>query len=319
MKAGQLTGPRRLELVETKDPVPQDGEVLVQLHKVSICGSDLRLFDKVLPEESYPLDVGRPNHECIGVVVDSRSEDFKEGQQVIVLPTNVDGLREYLVEPPKRIVPIPDDGDLETYLMCQHAGTVLHSCNRIGSVVGKRVIVLGQGAIGLNFTAFLSRMGARDLIAADRLRYRLERSKQLGANAIVDASQEDTIEAINELTDGEGADLVVVATGDEQAIRHGVYAARLAGTIVFYGHSHEDIIRFPYQEMFQKALTCMATVSAREGTTHWAVAQAVDMVCRGHLETAHLITHRMKFEDMQKAYTMFAERQDGVIKVILDL
>ena len=63
MRAAQLVGPHRLEFVEIPTPVPLDGEALVRLSHLSVCGSDLRYFSRVLPEEQYPLEAGKPCHE----------------------------------------------------------------------------------------------------------------------------------------------------------------------------------------------------------------------------------------------------------------
>ena len=95
------------------------------------------------------------------------------GQRVIVLPSTSAGLVEYLAEPPSRVIPIPDNGDLSTWVMCQHMGTVMYSCDRLGGVLGKRVVIMGQGPIGLNFTYWMAQQGARQIITVDLLDYRL--------------------------------------------------------------------------------------------------------------------------------------------------
>ena len=71
MRAAQLTSPKTLEIIETDVPAPNENEILVKLETISVCGSDLRKYDAVLPEEEYPLEIGKPNHECIGIVVES--------------------------------------------------------------------------------------------------------------------------------------------------------------------------------------------------------------------------------------------------------
>ena len=60
-------------------PEVKDGQALIQLQRLSVCGSDLRIFDRVLPEEQYPLDHGRPCHECAGVIVESRTDELIGG------------------------------------------------------------------------------------------------------------------------------------------------------------------------------------------------------------------------------------------------
>ena len=86
MKAIQVTGPRRLDLAEVPIPEPADGEVLIKLEALSVCGTDMMAYRHPQPEEDYPLGHGTPCHECAGTIVESRSDRFREGQRVIVLP-----------------------------------------------------------------------------------------------------------------------------------------------------------------------------------------------------------------------------------------
>ena len=171
MRAARLSSPKQFELLDVDVPILEDGQVLIRLQRLSICGSDLRIYDRLLPEEEYPLGPGRPGHECAGVVEDSRSDEYRAGQRVIVLPSTSAGLVEYVAEAPGRIIPLPDEGDLTALLMCQPMGTVMYCCKRIGNVLSKRVVVLGQGAIGLNFTDMMVRQGASQVIAVDLLDY----------------------------------------------------------------------------------------------------------------------------------------------------
>jgi alcohol dehydrogenase len=320
MKAGQLTAPRRLDVVDVPIPELEPGKVLVRLQTVSICGSDLEPFSRPFPRERYPFKVGMPGHECAGVVEESRCAEVKPGQRVIVLPSQRNGLQEYLVEPPARIVQLPADGDLATLLMCQPWGTVLYSCMHLGNVVGKSVAVLGQGAIGLGFVHFLSNMGAREVIAIDLLEYRLALSRRLGATMTVNAQQEDTDEAIRELTNAQGVDVTVeAATGKVHTINQAIHITQRQGLVVQFGVPSEERIGVDVQALFDKELTWKATASSRSGNEPWAVRQAVNLLSQGRLDPSPLVTHRMRLEDVQAAHLLYEERREGVIKVVMEV
>lgn len=170
MRAYRLTGPRRLEQVEADDPTPADGQVLLKIEHVSICGSDTHLnFEPALPEESYPLAPGLPCHEIAGTIVESRNPDHPVGQRAIILPSftpsagmTSGGLAEYIAA--EKIIPIPDYGSTADWVMCQPAGTALQASREWGISNDKTFAVLGQGAIGLSTTAIASCMGARRVI-----------------------------------------------------------------------------------------------------------------------------------------------------------
>ena len=318
MKAGQLTGPRRLELVEIPEPTLQEGKALVRIEKISVCGSDLRPFAAVLPEEEYPLSPGRPTHECVGIVEESLCDEYNSGQRVIVFPYAQGGLRERIVVPPTGLVSLPDEGSLENWIICQPMGTVLYSVSRVGDVIGKNVVVLGQGAIGLSFTTFLSGMNPRELIAVDLEDYRLELSKRLGATRTINPRRDDVLEMVGELTEGEGADVVVEAAGEHETVRQSVVLAKKFGKVIWFGMTHDEYFAIDFQQIRDKDLTMIGTSSARAGTMPQYVKQVVHMVNQERVDPSLLVTHHMKIEEIQRALEMYEERSDGVIKVVLD-
>ena len=224
MRAAQLVGPKRFEFIDVEMPTPKEGECLIKLERLSICGSDIRHgYGPVYPEEEYPLIMGQPCHECAGVVVESRTDDFREGQRVIVLPTaDAGGLVEYITSRPGRMIALPDHGDLTDWVMCQPSGTVLYSCQKMGNVMGKSVLIMGQGAIGLSFTMLTAMQGARQVIAVDLLDYRLQYARDFGATHTINPNEQDLVEAVREITHGTGSDITVEAAGIRGHPGHGL-------------------------------------------------------------------------------------------------
>ncbi|MBT3941842.1 MAG: alcohol dehydrogenase catalytic domain-containing protein, partial [Chloroflexi bacterium] len=150
MKAYQLTGQRRLELVDAPDPTPEDGEVVLKVQHSSICGSDVHLnYEPALPEERYPMFYGSPCHEIAGTVVESRKDGIEVGTRAIVLPESAvsagghrgGGLADYIAS--SKVIPLPDYGSTAEWVMCQPAGTALYSARRWGSTDDKRIAVMG--------------------------------------------------------------------------------------------------------------------------------------------------------------------------------
>ena len=279
----------------------------------------MRHFRRVLPEEEYPLHVGRPCHECAGVVVKSQDESLRPGQKVIVLPTDMHGLAEFLPSSPKRIIPLPDDADLSTFIMCQPVGTVMYSCSRIGPVVGKTVVVQGAGAIGLTFAHLLARYGAEHVVAIDPLQYRLDKAMKVGATNILNPLREDVVGAVSELTGGEMADVVVEAAGTPESVNRSIDLVRKGGAIALFGLTQEPVIAFEHYKMSRRYPVIIPTVSsATEDPTEF-IKKAVGLVEQGRLDVSWLVTHHFDFDDLQKAYDMYDQRSDGVIKVVMQV
>ena len=320
MRAARIIGPQRIEIIDAKEPTMQDGEVLVRVQLTSVCGSDLRRFDRALPEEEYPLPNAHPSHECAGVVEDSKSDLYQKGQRVIALPFNSTGLGEYMSVPASRIIPLPGEGDLATLLMCQHMGTVMFSCNQIGSVIGKSVVILGQGAIGLNFTYWMHRMGAKKIIVTDLIEHRLKVAKTLGATHTINVAKQDPVSELTNITKGELADVVIEAAGEPETVNEMFRVLKLQGlAIVFAEPRIHDEFLFDYDQMQNRLPTIVSTLSARTDDPTQCIKECVDLVAQGRLDLSHLVTHRLPFEQVQKAFDIYSRKLDNSLKVVLEI
>ena len=166
------------------------------------------------------MDPGRPCHELAGVIVESKTDAYHEGQRVIAIPTRgMGGLMEYMKSDPTRMVLLPDEGPLDEWVMCQPSGTVLFSCSKMGSVLQKNVLIFGQGSIGLSFSMLTSKMGARSVTVVDPLDYRLEKSRtDFGATLLTVVVE--VAAAVVEVaeTGADGGDRGAVEVGEDQPL-----------------------------------------------------------------------------------------------------
>ena len=320
MRIAQLVAPQRFDILDAPAPTPADGEALVRLQRLSVCGSDMRYFDRVLPEEQYPVAPGRPCHECAGVVEESRSPDLRPGQRVIVLPPGSAGLAEYVTAPAGRIVPVPDDGDLSMWLMCQHMGTVMYSCGRMGSVLGQRVVVLGQGPIGLNFTLWLARGGARQVIVTDLHDDRLAMARTLGATHTINAATDDVPVAVAEATGGAMADVAIEAAGEPETVNMVAKVLRLEGKVVLFGQPRmQDVFPVDYDALMGRMADIVITIGGRTAHPTRHLADCVALVERGRLDLSHLVTHTLPFAHVQRAFHLYSQKPPGLLKVVLEV
>ena len=320
MKAARLAGPKHFEIIDAEMPTAADGECLIKLEQVSVCGSDIRHGYQIHPEEEYPMAPGQPCHELAGVVVESRTDSYREGQRAIVIPkAGEGGLLEYIVSSPDRMILLPDEGPLDEWVMCQPSGTVLYSCQQMPNILGKNVLVLGQGSIGLSFTMITSRCGARNVMAADVLDYRLEKSKEFGATHTINPDREDIEGTVAELTHGLGADIVVEAAGYPDTFNMSFRMVRQFGTIIIFGVQADDFIPLEHNWLMDKQPRIIPTTGARSGNPIAHIQEIVGLRQRGWCDPSGLITHRVGFSQVQTAYDMYEQRLDNVIKVVMNL
>jgi len=323
LKAAQLVAPQTFDFVELDDPTPKDGEAKIRVEATSVCGSDIHgIYHGGTPEEDYPLAPGVPCHEIAGTIVESKTDELKEGQRAIVLPTRgLGGLSEYLVQTPDRVLPVPDWGPIDEWVMCQHTGTVLYSVKQMGNVAGKRVAILGQGGIGLSFSMLTEKMGAMQVIGIDPVEARREKALTVGATNTVDPSKENMYEAIEDLTGGEGIDIVVDATGDPEAFGQSLKIVKRWGMFVSFSltGSTGKISEFPHQEFMFKAATIIPTQVAATSQPTKDIREMIALKERGWADPGVLKSHNLDFSEVQKAYDMYSNHDDGVIKVVMSL
>lgn len=318
MLAGQITGPRRLEMIEIPIPEIKEGQILVKLEAGAVCGSDIPFF---LVEPGHPLMVDRQSplppflslHELVGHVAVSRCSRFQEGDRVLALPYEHLGLGEYFVSEPAMAVPIPK-GPADQLVLSQPLGTVIHACLKLPNVLGHTAVVLGQGPIGLLFTALLRKMGVLRLIAVDLLPERLEVARVMGATHTICGGAEETLEAVRDITGGRGADLAVEAVGYPETVNEAASLVRRNGILLAFGVPHFPTYDFAFRSFFFNEGRLINSIGP---DVQHDFPLAVEMVASGAIDVRPLVTHHFPLTKAQDAFSMFADRKDGVVKAIL--
>lgn len=319
MKAGHIVEPRRLEIVEAPLPSLDDfaGEpVLVKLRTAALCGSDFPRFLGGMFDVTFPRPVCDSLHEIIGEVVESRSDRFQPGDQVMAIPPDHRGLSEYFLADASMVIPLPDYEPREHLVLAQPLGTVIWACRKLGPVMHQDAVVIGQGPIGLMFNQLLSNLGARRIIALDKLDYRLELGRKLKATHTFNVDRDDARDAVMDLTGGRGADIVVEAVGqDPETVRTAIDLAARDGAVVMFGLPKTRDYALPVWDVMYKNLRFIGSVHP-EAQRDWPLA--LDMVTQGRIDVASLITHRLPFTEAQRAFMLAVDKDDRPVKVLLE-
>ena len=320
MKAARLAAPRQFEFIDVDTPTMNPGESIVRMEYVSICGSDLRTYDRVLPEESYPFRTGAPVHECVGVIEETTSDDLRRGQRVIAV-TNAGGLLEYTSVPSQWLVPVPEDQHQpDEWVLCQPVGTVIYSVQQMGPMLGKTAVILGQGPIGLAFTDLIARQGATKVIVTDLLDHRLEVAKSHGATHTINAAREDVAARVQEITAGALADVSVDACGRPEVAHQVFEVIRRQGTAVIFGMTHtEDDFPFNWAAMYSKVPRMVVTNSAVTGDRVDCVRTCVDLVSQGRMDFSYMISHRLPWLEVGKAFDLYSTKKENSLKIVMSV
>ena len=211
MPAALATALRQIRCDEIPIPEPTPGMVLVKTRMASICGSDLHIVYMGWNAHEFPLPHGHPGHEGLGEVVDGGVTEFAPGDLVLTVP-NIWGSKSfagYQLIQPHFLLKLPTDVPEGHLLMAQQLGTVVFACRRLPSLLGQTVAVIGQGSVGLFHDFMLRYMGAHRIIAIEPVPARLAAARAMGVDVAIDVTGRRATEAVLELTNGEGADLVI--------------------------------------------------------------------------------------------------------------
>ncbi len=266
----------------------------------------------------FPYPVAWSGHENVGTIVESRCEKWKEGDLVLSLPNESRGFAEYVVSRPPGIARLPDDAaDPAAFVVAQPLATVLRALTRTGVVINQTCAVIGQGPMGLIFTHVLRLMGARTVIAADFLDWRLEWSKCYGADYVIDSSKEDTIKSVEELTGGQMVDFAVEAAGDVGALKTTAYLPKHGGRLLVFGVPHHEYQEFPWHRVFQEEVQINTAVGPRnaeyfETAANMVIDERASALCE-------MVTPRMPWDKAPDAFEMYATHAKGALKLVLEL
>jgi len=335
MRKAVTLEPGRMEIAEAPDPEPSAGEVVVQIERVGLCGSDYHLFLGDHPYATFPQTQG---HELAGIIESFGSGydgPLQVGERVAVEPlvpcgtcfacrrgrynccaslkvlgAHVPGgLAERLAVRTEALYPVGDlDPDLAA--LCEPISIGLQAVVRAGITAGDTVVVLGAGPIGQAVTLGAKDRGAH-LMVADRIASRLELAGGLGGDVLVDTTGADLAAEVACWTSGEGAAVVVDATGVPELIRLAFDLVAPSGTIVIVGISQRDL-SVPVIEFTRKELNVLGSRN-----NAGVFADAVDLVTRHQERVRSLITHTYALDQVPEAIRYAIDHPDQVEKVIV--
>lgn len=319
MRAARLVGPRQWELVEADKPSASEGNMLVHLERVAICGTDKPAYEGVVA--SYPLPLGATGHEGMGTVEDCPSGTYEAGERVLLYGSDRPLYQEYvLVGDGDGCVRLPRDLNPEVVLMSQPLGTVIHCFYKVGNFINQNVVVFGQGPMGQLFTACLRNFGARKIIAVDLLEHRLEVSVQMGATHTINPGKADLKEAVLELTDGNLADTVVEVVGRTATFNLASDLVRHGGDLIYFGvpgkDNLEDVMELQFRQAFSNETRIVTSVGPNPQRDY---AVALDWIVQGRVDVRPILTHVIPFEQIQEGFEMFVDRpaEARSVKVVL--
>ena len=313
MRAGRIIGPNRTEVATVPVPTPGPGEVLIEVARAGICGTDIHILEGDYALAKFPMT---PGHEFAGTVV-ALGEGVRlrhVGERVTADPNLPCGLcpecqrgmvnqchglvpvgvardgafARYLTIPERVVVPIGDlpfaEGALVEPLAC-----VVWGLERIRVRAGDLALVLGAGPMGCLLLQALRASGAARVAVVDIAPARLALARTLGADLAVTPDELALLRAFAPL----GFELVVEATGIPSVLEGAIDYARPGGTVWVFGVAPGDAMAkvSPYL-LFRRDLALVGTFAVNQ-----TVPRAVALIQGGAVQVAPLVSHVLDIED----------------------
>src|SRR6266545_3731692 len=334
IRAAIYEGARRFTTGTVPMPAPGPDDALLRVRRVGICGTDLHIFQGHL-DHRVPRR-GIIGHETFAEVVEAPGGAFRQGDRVVVEPVSfcgrcracvmgatylcyglkvlgVDlpgGMQEYWAVDAARLLKVPDSLGDDHAALIEPLAVATHDVNRAQVKAGDAVVVFGGGPIGCLIALVCRHRGARVRVAEINP-FRLDLLRGFGLDTI--GPDQDVVRAVNDWTNGDGADVAFEVTGNSAAVRVMTDVVRVWGTVSVVA-IHAEPMPVHLYPMFARELTMHGSrLYARED---WE--EAIRLAASGAVPVGPLVSRRIPLEDLQKG---MEEALGGgpVMKVLVDL
>ncbi|HTT19635.1 MAG TPA: zinc-dependent dehydrogenase [Candidatus Sulfotelmatobacter sp.] len=344
MQAAVYCGVNDVRLETVPVPAIGSGEMLIRVHSCGVCGTDLKKIST--GSHSAPRIFGHETSGMVAAVGDGVS-NYRPGDRVMVFHHIPCGQCFYCVNKTfaqcstyKRVgctagfepsgggfaeyvrvmdwivqhgtVRIPDDVSYEQACFVEPANTCLKGIYALHLRPGETVLTIGQGPIGIILSVLAKRAGAT-LITSDLYPERLRIGSSFALDLTIEASRMNVVERIRELTQGRGADAVILAVGGNSLIRTAMDAARPGGRVLLFAQTQRG-----------EAVVDPAAICVDEKTLVGSYSASIDLqeesvgfVMNHEMDLERLISHRFPLSQSTEALDLAAHPQPSSMKIVI--
>ena len=347
MKAFVMQGIGNTGIVEKERPEPGPTDAIIAPTVGLICTSDCHTVHGAIGDREN-LTLG---HEVVGVVdeVGSAVADFEPGDRVAVGAITPDWnsaaaqdghpsqsnqalggwkfanvkdgtFAEYVHvnDADGNLAHIPDGvSDHAAAYTADMLSTGFAGAENADIPMGGTVAVFAQGPVGLMVTKGAVLQGAGEIIAVETMENRKELAREYGADHVVDFQAVDAVEAIMELTDGDGVDAAVEAFGADETFQNCIKVTKPGGTVSNVGyHGDGEFRRVPREEwgvgMAEKSIVTDLCPGGR-----LRIRRLLRLLDRGRVDPTKMTTHEFAFDEIEAAFEMMDEKADDIVKPLI--
>lgn len=334
-----MTSPGIIEFREVPVPVAGQGQVLIKIMKIGVCGSDIHVYHGEHPFTTYPVTQG---HEVSGEIaaLGQGVRELAVGQRITVQPQVVCGecypcrhgkynlceelkvmgfqttgaASHYFAADANKVTPLPDSLSFDEGAMIEPLAVAVHAIRQAGDVSGKKIAVLGAGPIGILVAQVAKGMGADAVMVTDISDVRLGKARECGVDFCENTGNVNFGQALLHKFGPDKADVIYDCAGNNVTMGQAIRYARKGSTIilvaVFAGMAQIDLAVLNDHE-----LDLNTTMMYRKED----YVDAIRLVNEGKVLLKPLISSHFAFRDYKKAYEYIDTNRETTMKVIINV
>lgn len=334
-----MTAPGVIEFREVDVPEVGNGQVLIKIMRIGVCGSDIHVYHGKHPFTKYPVTQG---HEVSGEIVKLGADvkNFTVGQKVTIQPQVVCGkchpcthgkynlceslkvmgfqttgtASEYFAVDAEKVTPLPEDMSYNEGAMIEPLAVAVHAVRRAGDVKGMKIAVLGAGPIGILVAQTAKGMGAESVMITDVSELRLAKAKECGIDFCVNTKEKDFGDAMVENFGPDKADVIYDCAGNNITMGQAIKYARKGSTIILVA-VFADMAQVDLAVLNDHELDLNTSMMYRNED----YIEAIRLVNEGKVALKPLISKHFAFKDYLEAYKYIDANRETTMKVIIDV
>jgi len=325
-----FASPREIEVRTHSLPALKDNEVLVETICSAIsAGTEMLVYrgefpqrvdssDNISSDLRYPLAYG---YSCVGKIVEIGKAVRRDWLDRLVFAFQAH--TSHFISTPDALLPVPAAVSPQTACFLPNMETAVNLVQDAAPVLGERVLVLGQGVVGLLTASLLNEFPLDMLVTADFIEARRKASMGIGLTACLDASQPNFREDANDLLKS-GADLTFELSGSPSALNDAIALTRFSGRVVvgsWYGEKKAEIdLGGAFHRSRIRLISSQVSTIAPELSGRWDKARRFDVVWNAlkRIRPEKWITHRFSIDEAGRVYELLDKYPHEAIQVVFE-
>ena len=331
------------KLEEVPIPPIGDSDVLVKIKASGICGSDLHYRHGRMKPWKIPIT---PGHEISGIVeeIGSRVKNVNVGDRVCVhyiiscgdcvhcsqgndnrcrnrrsIGYHVDGgFAEYISIPARNAFKLPDEIPFDQGAIIGCAVSTAFHALRVGEFQpGDTVAVFGLGGVGMHAVAWARALGASMIIGVDIMDFKIRLAKEFGADYTINAAEEDPVKEIRYLTDDLGVDVSLEVAGTEKTMEYAILSACESN----YASGRVVSVAAQFKPIKIEGMRTLREGALRKSGDHTRddLRRVIKLVKAKRIDLSKSITHRLRFDELNRGLEILDEKKENVLRIVLIL